>query len=225
MRYPYGPTSADLEEYPLFVKTVSAVVLAGSLLMAPSALASDPGETPAGDSAATATPAGVCADEPPMETPFLGWGDPGNYLLAPGGDFENGGEGWALSGGATLESGSSPEGWGTSLNLPEDATALSPPICVADGYTHGRMFGQAVGDDRRPKARVEVEVLYSSGEDDSDDVRVNADWDATGRVRFDVDEYVLDPVTGTDTIQLLLSGEGKSNALLDQVYIDPTHRH
>lgn len=160
-----------------------------------------------------------------MENPFLGWGDPGNYFLAPGGDFENGAEGWALSGGATLESGSSPEGWGTSLNLPKDATALSPPICVADGYTHGRMFGQALGDNRRPKAQVEVEVLYSSGKAVSDDVRVQANWDATRSFSFDEAEYVLDPVTGTDTIQLLLTGDGATDALLDQVYIDPTHRH
>ena len=87
------------------------------------------------------------------------------------------------------------------------------------------MFGKAGASDGKPKARVEVAALYSSGEDDSDDVKVNADWDATRRFHFDEDEYQLDPVTGTDTIQLLLTGEGNADALLDGVYIDPSQRH
>ena len=202
----------------MLTKTAAAVALIGSLLVAPSALASDPAPTPDAGY-------GVCADQAPSENPFLSWGDTGTYFLTPGGDFEAASASWALADGASLQTGYSPEGWGTSLNLPEGATALSPPLCVADNYTHGRMFGQADHTARKARARVEVDVLYSSGDTDSADVRVHEDWDATRRFRFDVDEFEIDPITGTDSIQLMFEGEGPAGAVLDGVYVDPTHRH
>src|SRR5207248_3706960 len=65
---------------------------------------------------------------------FKQWGDNSYYALAPGGDFENGALGWALSGGAAVTSGSDPfaitgSTGSHSLSLPDGSQAISPPVC------------------------------------------------------------------------------------------------
>lgn len=190
-------------------------------MVAPSASAVDTEELIANSAAAL----GDCPGEAQRDDRFLDWGDRGSYFLAPGGDFDIAGPRWTLRGGAALQSGYSPVASGVSLTLPRGATALSPPICVAEGYTHGRMFGQAEVTDRRPRADAEVGVLFSSGEVDRSEIRMRSGWDATRTFRFDEREYRLDPITHTDTIRLLFTGKGPARAILDGVYIDPMHRH
>ncbi len=70
-----------------------------------------------------------------VEHPFAKWLDYGNYVLAPGGTFEGSLDGWKLSGGAKVVSGSEPfnvHGAGrNALSLPSGSSATTPPICVA----------------------------------------------------------------------------------------------
>lgn len=65
---------------------------------------------------------------------FSPWLDPANYFLAPDGGFENGGDGWALEGGAAAVAGNESfglSGAGTqSLGLPAGSSATSPFVCV-----------------------------------------------------------------------------------------------
>src|SRR5437870_2494320 len=55
-------------------------------------------------SAASAGLLPACAARP-TSTPFAPWGDSNSYFLMPGGGFESGASGWALSGGAAVASG------------------------------------------------------------------------------------------------------------------------
>jgi len=74
---------------------------------------------------------------------FAPWGDPSEYELAPGGDFES--SSWTLAGGAQRVGGSEPfAATGTlgsySLSLPAGASAQSPVTCLDAAYPTLRMF-------------------------------------------------------------------------------------
>jgi hypothetical protein len=81
--------------------------------------------------------------------PFLPWGDPFFYDLAPDGGFEHGGSGWQLAGGASVVGGNEPwavSGPGTHvLSLPAGSSAWSPPICVGLLHPTLRTFARSTG--------------------------------------------------------------------------------
>jgi hypothetical protein len=83
------------------------------------------------------------------------------YFLAPGGDFEQGADGWQFEGGAGIGAGSnafSPLGSGhSSLQLPAGSTATSPAFCVDERYPHFRI---SVGQLGEKKVQVRVSVVY-----------------------------------------------------------------
>ena len=183
--------------------TVAAFAALGALALAPAAAS-----------------ASACPDEPPSSQVFSAFGDLDNYFLAPGGDFEAE-AGWTLSDGAAIVAGSS----GSVLALPEDATAVSPPICVAQGYPHGRMFGATTST--RRDAKVRVAVIYD-GEHGKDSAKLKLrDTALTPTNRFALDEtaFGLDPVTGTATVRLAFESAADATALIDDVYIDPRARN
>jgi hypothetical protein len=71
-----------------------------------------------------------------IEHPFTRWLDGSSYVLAPGGSFEGSLDGWKLTGGAKVVSGSESfavhgAGETKALSLPSGSTATTPPICVA----------------------------------------------------------------------------------------------
>jgi hypothetical protein len=90
---------------------------------------------------------------PQLAQPFLSANDSNYYVLAPGqtgGGFT--GEGWTLSGGASIQTVTLPDGSTQSvLNMPSRAQAVSPPICVTTAYPTARVRvrnvvgGDAVG--------------------------------------------------------------------------------
>ncbi len=70
-----------------------------------------------------------------VEHPFASWGDNSNYVLAPGGTFEGSLDGWKLTGGAKVVSGSEPfaahgAGEDLALSLPSGSSATTPQVCV-----------------------------------------------------------------------------------------------
>jgi hypothetical protein len=95
----------------------------------------------------------------PTETlsqPFLAWGDPSEYFLAPGGDFSAGAGGWSLSGGAqTGTAGGSPSGY--ALSLPDGSSATSPAVCVGVSAPSVRFFATNSGN---PLASLAVSVNF-----------------------------------------------------------------
>jgi hypothetical protein len=185
---------------------VCALVVLGTLLVAPYAQAS------------------ACPGEPPSSQPFLSYGDDNLYFLAPAGSFDAGAPGWALDGGATVAS--APSGVpGPSLVLPSGASATSPPICVARGYTHARMFGQAVVGPGPDRAKLQVDILYGTSEYRSLALALDADWEPTRQFSLGQGNFDLDPVTGTGQIQLRFSALGPATGVVDDVYIDPHARN
>ncbi|HEX2128780.1 MAG TPA: hypothetical protein VHF58_06140 [Solirubrobacterales bacterium] len=80
---------------------------------------------------------------------FLPWGDIAHYGLAPDGAFESGGEGWSLSGGASVIDGNSTHyvrsaDDAKSLSLPAGSSALSPTTCVGLEHPTLRFFSKKV---------------------------------------------------------------------------------
>jgi hypothetical protein len=70
---------------------------------------------------------------PEISQAFAAYGDQSNYKLVS--DFENGTDGWTLTGGAKVVSGDATgkvgdAGEAKSLQLPAGATATTPPVCV-----------------------------------------------------------------------------------------------
>ena len=128
-----------------------AALLATALLAAPRASAAPtPPSPPPG--ATTATPPPSCV-EPDLTQPFLDWGDARTYVLAPGqadGNFT--GDGWTLTGGASIVSTQLDDGsTGQVLDMPSGATAQSPTMCVSAAYPMARTMvrnvtgGEGVG--------------------------------------------------------------------------------
>jgi hypothetical protein len=95
---------------------------------------------------------------------FRQWGDLSWYALASGGDFENGGQGWSLSGGAATGGGSDPFAiTGTlgsrSLAIGDGGEAVSPAICF--DLMHQTYRFMVRNDSTSDSARLKVEILYS----------------------------------------------------------------
>lgn len=89
-----------------------------------------------------AVPAPSNCQELPTTKAFQGVdGDDSDYSIAPAGDFESGGAGWTLTGGARVVSGNETlgvSGGSKSLQLPLGSTATSPAFCVDESHPHFR---------------------------------------------------------------------------------------
>src|SRR6266496_1756205 len=77
---------------------------------------------------------------------FLPWGDNSNYMLTPGGSFEESTTIWKLSGGAKVISGNDPyfihsKRDSRSLYMPAGSSATTPTMCFAPGAWHLRFMG------------------------------------------------------------------------------------
>jgi hypothetical protein len=221
---------------------IALVCLLGTIGTAHAQVADDA----AADAAAiaeTAESRATC-DYPVVENPFTRFGDYLDYVLAPDGSFENGAAGWQLDGGAKLVDTDK----GRSLQMPEDATAISPAMCLDLNFPHFRMYhrvvkpktsllggllGLVLGD--QDDARVKVEVIYHEVE--------NPVW--TEMARFDGDEGIgagngwrlskkinLEPQLGgpePGARQAALrftveKARDRESVLLDDIYVDPMRR-
>ncbi len=92
---------------------------------------------------------------------FEDWGDRSNYMLMPGGSFEEGTPSWKLTGGARIVSGNEPYYLRStsdrrSLYMPAGSSATTPTMCFAAGDWHLRFMG--VSSSRSSKLKVTVTV-------------------------------------------------------------------
>jgi hypothetical protein len=108
----------------LFVVRVTA--LAGALA----------GIAPGPAQAATGSIDTSACSAPPLFQPFLAWGDSNWYAMVPGEALDNfAGTGWQLSGGAKLTMQTLADGkTGLVLDMPSGSKAVSPQMCIGDGY-------------------------------------------------------------------------------------------
>jgi hypothetical protein len=87
-----------------------------------------------------------CSD-PVLSQPFKPWLDSNQYKLVDGGTFEDGTEGWTLSGGAGVVAGNASQHVSgaddaKSLSLPAGSSATSPPVCVGLNEPTMRYFAR-----------------------------------------------------------------------------------
>jgi hypothetical protein len=123
------------------------------------------GTTPLGSTQILETADSRTACENPLiVNPFTQFGDNLDYVLAPDGNFDNSVAGWQLAGGAKIVETDK----GRSLQLPKDATAISPSMCLDLHFPTFRMYHKVVKPSRTgllalgkaDEAELEVEVVY-----------------------------------------------------------------
>jgi hypothetical protein len=77
--------------------------------------------------------------------PFAAFGDNAAYALAPGGSFESGAPGWALTGAGVVSGNESYNvggGGSHSLAIRPTGVAVSPALCVSTAYPTFRFFAR-----------------------------------------------------------------------------------
>lgn len=164
------------------------------------------------------------------EQAFLDWGDNDFYVLAGGGDFESGLDGWELRGGAQVVEGGNalrPQSSGHSLALPEGSSAVTAPICVTRDNPVARMFSKTTSG----IGLMRVQVIYLDHETGEEIMRTplmtlnrERTWDATQRMRLVEQLFDLDPATGRGYIQLRFAPMLGTDWKIDDVLIDPRRR-
>jgi hypothetical protein len=175
--------------------------------------------TPAADAGVRKAAPGECSQLSGGSMVFLRNLDFRNYVLAPGGDFENGAPGWTLDNGAQLAARQG-NGRTTALALPNRATATSPVFCADATNPTFRMYSSTTS---WLPGRVHADLLWIDDRGNAQTTQVGSDfsfplWRATGSMLL---AKVLPLVSGVATpVQLRFTGAG-GGALLDDVYIDP----
>lgn len=165
------------------------------------------------------------------EQVFSAWGDRHSYVLAPDGGFEAGGQGWALSGGASVVAGNesyylNDAADSRSLSLPSGSSAVSPPICMSLDTPMFRMLARNGGDSG---SRLRVEAVYRLlglvRTKDVSRVAVGASWAPTQQMST---VLTLSTIVGTlipSSIQIRITPlDGKGAWQVDDLYIDPFSR-
>ena len=180
----------------------------------------------AGPAAAAEVTVG-CPDQA-LSNPFALWDDDADYQLAPGGDVEDGGAGWSLTGGASADEGNesfmvTSTGDHLSMRLPGSSTATTARMCVSAAHPSFRFFAKHHGGSEA--GRLAVEVVY----DDRDgveqalpvgDIDASDDWAASPVLPTMVD--VLAPSDGdTAAISFRFTPHGGGVWSIDDVYVDP----
>ena len=162
----------------------------------------------------------VCAGQL-FSQAFLAQGDTHFYTPLPGGEFNSAGEGWTLSGGASVVKAIRPDGSvGGVLNLPEHASALSPPLCVTLAYPMARAW-VAGGD-------VSVAVSYAGTASELAPESVNGLKTKHGE--WTLGKFGIAPALGgaedaPREVRFLFSRAHKGPAQVYGVYVDPRMTH
>jgi hypothetical protein len=155
-----------------------------------------------------------------VSQPFRQWGDTNNYVLVPGGSFEQGTKGWTLGRGAKVVSGNEPFYVNAktdrySLYVPAGVTVTTPPMCFAAGDWHVRLFSTGSGT-----IRVKIIVKSLLGlltVLDGGSVSNNGTWRPSPQVGLLLTN--LGGILATDSISLRLTAG--STTRIDDLYLDP----
>jgi hypothetical protein len=157
----------------------------------------------------------------PTTTPFAPWGDVAQYVLAPGGDLEERGSTWALTGGAGPVEGNEPFRVGApadhlALGLPAGSRATTAQMCIGIEHRTLRFFSKAGGR----SGSLRVEVLFAGRARTIGTIAAATAWAPTDVLPMIVNE--LAPARG-NAIQVAFRFAPRGNASwsVDDVYVDP----
>jgi hypothetical protein len=157
----------------------------------------------------------------PTTTPFAPWGDVSHYVLAPGGDLEEGGSTWALTGGAGAVEDDKPFHVGAAtdhlaLGLPAGSAATTAQMCIGVEHRTLRFVSKA----SRRSGTLQVEVLYAGRSRMIGTIGAATAWAPTDVLPMVVNE--LAPVQGNAIeVAFRFTPRGNASWSLDDVYVDP----
>jgi hypothetical protein len=170
-----------------------------------------------------------CRPDAVVSQSFSSWGDDALYTPAPDAGIEGGAEGWTLAGGAFVADDNEPwriggESDSKSLQLPEDSSAVSPPMCVDATFPHFRLFANRLSR----KGDLRVDVLFF---DEKGNVKATAafkhhpngnGWGITKMIRIGL--FAKDTKVDATPIAFRFTTEKDSEYRIDDVYVDPMIR-
>jgi hypothetical protein len=171
-------------------------------------------------SAATTTPQAGCPLTP-TTTPFAQWGDQSEYVPAPGGDLEEQGSTWLLTGNAGAVEGNEPFQVGAptdhlALGLPARGSATTAEMCIGIEHRTLRFFAKASGS----AGSLQVQVLYAGRARTIGTIDAATGWAPTAVLPTIVNE--LAPAQGNAiSVAFRFIPRGAAGWTIDDVYVDP----
>ena len=173
-----------------------------------------------------------CAPQP-LERPFQRWLDLASYTILPGGTFEDGVQGWSLSG-ARVAAGNEPfnvhgAGETQSLSLPAGSTATSPSICVGLLHPTMRFFARGSGGGLLGSlSTLQVDVLFEDAGGTTRSLPIGVVL-RTGQWAPSLPAPVLAnllPLLSSDmtAVAFRFTPRGSAAWTIDDVYVDPMRR-
>jgi hypothetical protein len=168
---------------------------------------------------ALAAPANAATCAGKTDQPFAPWGDHNFYELAPNGTLEST-NGWTLSGGARLVSGSEPfAATGRlgrfSLAIPAGGVAISPAMCLDEARPTLRFFGRSAAGARLHAAALADKPAQVA---DLGYVTAAADWAPLAPMATGASGLLIDR-KGTVAVRLRFSATGDFQ--IDDLFVDP----
>jgi hypothetical protein len=161
---------------------------------------------------------------PVFDRPFVDFKDSRDYVLAPGGDFDDPlGAGWQFSGGARVVQDDPREGaGGGSLYMPSGSVAVSPVMCVDISYPTARMWARTLAGD----GDVEFSVSYAGTKTELEPHGVGHVKGDHGRWKLSGDVHIKPELAGKADgwrrVAFVLTADGKAGRFqVDDLYVDP----
>ena len=161
-----------------------------------------------------------------LETPFVKWVDPANYVLTPNGTAENR-AGWTLTGGAAAALGNETyyvhaQGERYSLDLPPGSSATTAPMCVGLEHPTIRFLAR---NDGSPQSVLGVEVLFADIAGSIHSLQIGtvvgaAQWQPTAPLPVVANLVPLLP-GGNTAVAFRFTPYGTGDWSIDDVYVDP----
>ena len=172
-----------------------------------------------------------CAPQPTLAQNFALFNDFGQYTPVLNAGFEQGTNGWVLTGGARVISGNEPWKIGgashtNALDLPGGSAAITAPICIDETYPHFRLFVRNTGP---IKAALKIEVLYYDTKGNITNTKPveyktpTTAWQPTGLVGINV--FTSKTTVAAAPVAFRFTPTVKDARFqIDDVYVDPRAR-
>jgi hypothetical protein len=169
-----------------------------------------------------------CTPQATLSQTFATWGDYGQYTPVANAGVENGATGWTLSGGASVVAGNEPWKVGGashrySLNLPENASAVTAPMCIDQTYPYFRLFARNAGV---ADGALKVDVLFFDAKGNLMATKpfsyktASTAWQPTGMINIGLFTAKTTVAAAPVAFRFTATGKG-SRYQVDDVYVDP----
>jgi len=158
---------------------------------------------------------------------FAPWLDPSSYVIDQGGGFEDGANGWSLSGSSVVSGNESYSVHGAgdshSLSIPAGGSATSATACVGIENPSIRFFVRSSGGS--PFSSLHVDVLFETAAGNVNslpigNVGAGGSWDPSPVMPVLANLLPLLPGNHTP-VQFQFTPVGSADWQIDDLYVDP----